>query len=132
MAGQPSDTFNVFNLRVVEISPGEPPSNIINQGQTVRASVDFRFFGFWANWLVSQNLTYVVRLSLESIGSGPEFTFVSDTGTTSAGQLNYTESIQGQVNLPPGVYKTVATVTFPGSPPAPIAGYDEGPILQVV
>lgn len=65
------------------------------------------------------------------LGDGPLFQGLgTTTGTTLAGQLNYTANVPVPANqLQSGTYKLVAAVTIPNSP---VAGFIEGPIIQII
>lgn len=65
------------------------------------------------------------------LGDGPLFQGSgTTTGTTLADQLNYTANVPVPANqLQSGTYKLVAAVTIPNSP---IAGFIEGPIIQII
>lgn len=144
MAGQPAPgtnifiTFDCFDMTVAE--PGLPATTIIQLNQAWQATISFRFAELFAPWLVSLPVTWVYTLRAESLGPGPEVAFPSLSGATNPGQLAYGLGNPAPVPtinvpagaLPVGVYKLVGTVTFAGAPPPPMAGYHEGPIIQII
>lgn len=134
MPGQPNQpllNFDVTNLTVVD--SGQTPNLVIGRTEAFSVTVDFKFGGLLASWLMGLGVNCAVRVKYESLGEGPEGTWGPATVITVAGQPAYT----GTINVPAnhfaageeGAYKLVGTVTVPGSP---IAGYFEGPILQII
>ncbi len=142
MPGQPAPgsnpiiTFDVFDQIVQE--PGLPSTVIIEQNKNWQVKARFKFDGLFANWIVGLPVKWEFSVKAESMGPGPERNFGPVTGTTNAGQREYGPGKPGPVptvnisagELPPGAYKLVCTVTFKGSPP--MAGYHEGPIIQII
>ena len=147
MAGQPKSGSNIFitfdctGLSVRELGPAAlPETTIIEEGRSWQGRVSFEFGGMFAPWLASLNLPVEFCLRAESMGPGQEKTLGCITINTQAGQLKYGPNLPGTdptVTIPSGtlkegVYKLVGVVTFPGSPPPPMAGHFEGPIIQVI
>ena len=135
MAGQPQPgtnswiTFDVTDCSVHDPAGGLP-TTVIQSNHPFHVHVDFEFAGMLANWLVGLGFSCQVSTRLESMGAGPEVNFGPVTVMTSAGNLNYAGTVSIPANLlQPGAYKLLCTVVVPGSP---IAGYIEGPIVQLV
>ncbi len=134
MAGQPQPgsnpwiTFDVTNLTISE--PGLPPSTVIESTNPFAVNIDFEFAGMLAPWLVSLGFNVDLRVRFESLGTGPEVTSGPTPVVTAGGTLNYSGTVNvAPGTLSPGAYKVVGTAIVPGSP---IAGYFEGPILQII
>jgi hypothetical protein len=94
----------------------------------------------FAPWLVSLRLPVKVCVKAESIGPGDEKDLGCITINTIPGQLEYGPDLPGTdptITIPggtlgEGIYKLVGVATFPGEPPPPMAGYFEGPVIQVI
>ena len=147
MAGQPSHgsnpwiTFEVTDLFVKELGPlALPETTVIEAGRTWQVGCKFDFQGAAAPFLVGLGMTVNFQVRYESLGSGPEDTLGPMSLTTQVGQLAYGPGLPGTDpvitvtggTLPPGVYKLTGVVTFGGSPPPPMAGYIDGPIIQII
>ena len=133
MAGQPQPgsnpwlTFDVTNCTIYET--GLPPSTVIECTRPFSVDVDFVFAEMLAPWIVTFGVSCEVRVRFESLGTGPEVVSSPTTVTTVAGSLSYKGTVSMSAGtFTPGAYKMVCTVTIPGSP---IAGYVEGPIIQM-
>lgn len=147
MPGQPARDsnpflwFDVTGLTVVELGPPPvlPETTVIQANQACQVRGSFEFGGWFADWLVSLPVKWKFSVKAESMGPEPELLLGEMIGTTNAGQLGYGPGLAAPHpavtvpagTLPPGVYKLVGTVAFQGTPPPPMAGYFEGPILQV-
>jgi hypothetical protein len=142
MAGQPQAppflTFDVTSMDVTE--PGATalePFTIIPRNTPFQVSTEFAFTGGFATWLVSLGLTWFSTFYVESIGPGYEGEIGSSSGTTVAGQLNYglpTTAVSVAGLADPGTYKLTCAITIgtgAAGPPSPIAGFVEGPIIQI-
>jgi len=134
MAGQPQPgsnpwlTFDVTNLTFS--APGLPPTTILEEDETFEATVEFEFAGMLAPWIMGMGAQCDVHVRYESLGQGPEGSLGPVTVTTTAGQLNYTGTINVPAGtVPQGTYKTMGTVLVKNSP---VAGYTDGPILQII
>ena len=150
MAGQPKPGSNVFitfdctSLTVRELGPIPPPplpeTTVIEEGRSWQVRTSFEFGGMFAPWLVSLRLPVKFCALAESMGPGPEKELGCITINTQPSQLKYGPGLPGTdptITVPagtlgPGIYKLVGVVTFPGSPPPPMAGYFEGPIIQII
>jgi hypothetical protein len=147
MPGQPAPgsnpfiTFDCNQIIVRELGPlALPETTVIEETRSWQVSVRFQFAGIFAPWLVNLNLPVRVTLRAESMGPGAEQVLGDITISTQAGQLVYGPGLPGTdptITVPAGtllqgVYKLVAVVTFPGTPPPPMAGFMEGPIIQVI
>lgn len=81
-----------------------------------------------------QGLEYVISLHAESLGSNPNRMLGTRQGTLSAGRIGYaapdtTINVEAGT-LQPGPYRLASTLVIKDSPP--LAGYIEGPIIQVI
>lgn len=144
MPGQPErDTNNWIWFDVIELvvqETGLPATTVIEEDKDWEVQVRFEFGGMLAPWIVSLPVEWEFSVMAESMGEGPEVTLGTRPGNTNAGQLVYgpgnpppvpTISVPAST-LSPGAYKLVGTVTIRGNPPPPIAGYAEGPIVQII
>jgi hypothetical protein len=142
MPGQPQAapflTFDVTAMDVTETgSTALVPFTIIPRNTAFDVSANFVFAGGFANFIVALGLEWFVSYYVESIGPGYEGALGSKTANTVAGQLNYgpaetTVSVAGIAD--PGTYRLTCAVTIGtggGGPPSPIAGFVEGPIIQI-
>lgn len=140
MTGQPAPgsnpwiTFDVTGLAVTE--GGLPSSLVIEATRAWEVAAQFEFAGMLAPWIVSLGAPWNFRLLAESMGPGPDRVLgtlpgVTVLGTTAYGSPATTINVAAGT-LPIGVYKLVGTVTVTGTPPPAIAGYFEGPIVQIV
>ncbi len=142
MAGQPQAppflTFDVRSMDVTETGATSlEPFTIIPRNTAFQISTEFVFGGGFATWLVSLGLTWFAKFYVESIGPGYEGELGSSAGTTVAGQLSYgltatALSVAGIAD--PGTYKLTCAITIgtgAAGPPAPIAGFVEGPMIQI-
>lgn len=134
MAGQPAPlsnpfiTFDVTALTVTE--SGLSPTTIIEVSKAFELNVSFVFAELLASWLVGLGFGNEVTVRYESLGAGPEGALGPVTVTTVAGSLSYTGTIAVPAGtLPVGPYRLLGSVIVPGSP---IAGYVDGPILQII
>lgn len=142
MAGQPTPgsnpwlTFDVTGVNFYEFGtppPTLPPTTIVEEDDKFQTKVDFVFAGYLAPWVVGMGAeceVYVRYESLGAVGPGDEGSFGPGNITTVAGSLNYTATIDVPGGtLKPGTYKTAASVVVKNSP---IAGYADGPIVQII
>lgn len=142
MPGQPDGSASLsFDVTACHIlDPLNTPNTIVDHNQSFQVIPDFAFGGSWANFIVSLGLTLNVYVRAESIGPGSEIQLGSTTVTTLAGKTQYGNAFPAPkptINVPPntlapGVYKLVAAVTVSGTNPPPIAGFHEGPMIQVL
>lgn len=142
MPGQPTGNailnFDVTACHIIDATMA--PNTIVNSNQPFQAVADFQFTGFLANFIVGLGLTLDVHLRAESIGPGAEVNLGSTAITTVANKTQYGNAFPSPkptINVPanalaPGVYKLVVAVTSAGPNPAPIAGFHEGPMIQVL
>lgn len=134
MAGQPAPNSNPwfwFECGKIEIQePGLPPTTIIEADKDFEVKVEFEFGGMLAPWIMGLGAQCDVHARYESLGQGPEGSLGPVTVTTIAGQLNYRGKISVPAGtVPVGTYKTTGTVLVKNSP---VAGYIDGPILQII
>ena len=142
MPGQPQAapflTFDVRSMDVTETGAiSLVPYTIIPRNTPFKVSTEFAFGGGFATWLVSLGLAWFAKFYVESIGPGYEGELGSSSGTTAAGQLSYglpttAVSVAGIAN--PGTYKLTCAITIgtgTAGPPSPIAGFVEGPMIQI-
>lgn len=142
MPGQPQAapflTFDVTAMDVTETGATSlVPFTIIPRNTSFQVSTRFVFGGGFATWLVSLGLTWFANFYVESMGPGFEGSLGNTSGTLVSGQLNYglpetAVTVAGIAN--PGTYKLTCAITIGtggGGPPSPIAGFVEGPIIQI-
>jgi len=121
-------TFDVTAQAMAE--PGLADTTVMEIDKAFQVKVNFVFAGFLAPWIVSLGVPCKISVSAESIGPGPELTLGASTVTTLAGPLNYSGTVNVAAHtLTEGTYKLVAAVTIPNSP---VAGFIEGPIIQMI
>jgi len=146
MTGQPAPGsvstffFDVASLNVSD--PGNPSTFVIEASSPWSVQISLAFSGPGAAWLIGLPLTLAYQLRAESMGPGAEVILGTDVFNTNPGQLMYGPGNPAHIpninvaanTLPAGAYKLVATVTSTagGGPPPGIAGYVEGPILQII
>ena len=137
MPGQPQPgtnpwiTFDVTNLTVTEA--GDPSNLVIETNRPFDVNVSFVFGGSLADWIVSMGLNCDLEVTAERLGPGVDHAHSIVTPPTVVGTLNYTETVNIPAGaLPVGRYKIVGAVTVQGAPPPPMAGYVEGPIIQII
>ena len=108
---------------------------IIPRTQACEVKVKWHLDGLFAG---SFGGNWKIKVGLESMGPGPEYSFSAPNVPLSAGavvgtQRNYdaTISIPGNT-VAENAYRLVATITYvePGNTPGPLAAYEEGPIVQ--
>jgi hypothetical protein len=119
------------------LDPGANANTIIEHSKGGKITTDWSFSGLLTSLL--PNMQFNVNVYSESIGEGPEglvgSVSVAGTAVPPPAEVQIPPS---STQLPPpgpgvsGVYKltTVVTSTLLGNP-FPVAGYAEGPIVQV-
>jgi hypothetical protein len=149
-AGQPSNnpwlTLDVDNLTVAE--PNVFPNNLIDQALVVNRNIgyaltaEFKLGGFLSNLITSLMASapgsdFEVMYKFESMGAGVEGNFGAKNVSAVSGQLEY-KNADTRLNIAAGTgpgagtYKVVATVRCLHATGGFIAGYVEGPIIQII
>jgi hypothetical protein len=135
-------TFDVSNLQAFDPAPPPlgTPDAILTTAQAWQVRATFGFAGSLAPWLVSLSIPWTLTIKAESFGPEPEVVLGSVSGVTTAGQLQYGPAPVG-ANVPTlvvpagtlsaGVYRIVGIVTFGGTPPAPIVGFNSDLVVQI-
>jgi hypothetical protein len=109
---------------------GIPANTIISLTDDWHLKVDWQVHGMFVPMMCG---TWHVKVFLESIGPGPEIEAASaDFVMTGDSDYSHTFFIGPRKPEKPGPYKlvTIITATNRKGHPSPLAGYDEGPILQ--
>jgi hypothetical protein len=119
------------------LDPGANANTIIEHPLGATVTTDWSFTGLLT--ILLPNMQFAVSVYAESIGEGPEVLVgtVSVAGTAVPPPAQVAIAPASTLLLPPGpgisgVYKltTVVTSTLLGTP-FPVAGFVEGPIVQV-
>lgn len=121
---------------------GATPSTIIKSTTPFTVSVNWAIDGLISPMFAG---TWIVRIFAESIGPGPEVALTPPAGipinlaVDPTAPRNYSAAqLVPAGTLLPGTYRLVTTVTYnllsppnPPGTPGPMAGFQEGPIIQV-
>jgi hypothetical protein len=122
------------------------PSGIVPETTIVRATDPWQIHVLWsisglASEFIIPPMTWNVRCFLESMGTGPETPIIPTANVAAQGGL--AQNYDVLINVPAfpvlgnpafsGLYRLVTVLTLrtsPGGAPLPIAGYDEGNMMQ--
>ncbi len=133
MAGIPSSnpfiTLDCTDL-IVRDQTGAIAQIVQNTVFPFSVSTDFVFGGSFAPGIVASSVPYTVTYSFESETGGLSGTLGTDSGSTVAGQFNYSSTITLPPNtLPPDLYELSVVITFASL--FPMTGFFSDVDLQV-
>ncbi|MFN0120165.1 MAG: hypothetical protein ACKV2V_06655 [Blastocatellia bacterium] len=108
---------------------GSTPSTVIKAGTAFHFHVSWTIGGSAVPFLGGQ---WKVKVNYESLGTGPEGGSLQSVVPVVGGQTAY-NTITPNLSLPEGTYKLITVITFenPAGTPRELAGFSEGPIIQV-
>lgn len=128
-------TINAY-VHEHDVPPGAPPSTIIRTDQDWSVHISWQTTGVCTGMITGK---WHLHCYLESMGPGPDYDLIDPADhkiplTPGPSPIPYKAHFDVKKGkVAPGLYRLVASLTYvePTGSPGPMAGFVEGPMLQV-